>query len=163
MMTLYKILFLCFSREKATPLTQTQISANTTTANKVGNDVGKRLFESGTYKDPRLIYDVSKSLFCLHSILIFLYTHFALYRDQDKMRKRNNLLKHLCDKKNKKQHHTLKLCAIDMFLFLICDICIYLKYSDDYLPSEKEEYSITENDSLYFLFFNLGVGRFKLI
>jgi hypothetical protein len=31
----------------------------TTTPNKTGQDVGKRLFESGTYKDPRLIYDVN--------------------------------------------------------------------------------------------------------
>ena len=37
-------------REKPTPLIPT-----TTT----GRDIGKRLFESGTYKDPRLIYDVS--------------------------------------------------------------------------------------------------------
>jgi hypothetical protein len=42
-------------REKPTPLVQT----NTSTTNKTGRDIGKRLFESGTYKDPRLIYDVS--------------------------------------------------------------------------------------------------------
>jgi len=47
------------SREKSTPLVQTQMTANTITANKTGRDVGKRLFESGTYKDPRLIYDVN--------------------------------------------------------------------------------------------------------
>lgn len=48
-----------FSREKPTPLTQTQISTG---------DVGKRLFESGTYKDPRLMYDVS-----IISNLYFIY------------------------------------------------------------------------------------------
>jgi hypothetical protein len=42
-------------REKPTPSVQT----NTSTTNKTGRDIGKRLFESGTYKDPRLIYDVS--------------------------------------------------------------------------------------------------------
>jgi len=47
------------SRAKPTPLTQTQISTNTSTGNKPERDVGKRLFESGTYKDSRLIYDVS--------------------------------------------------------------------------------------------------------
>jgi hypothetical protein len=47
------------SREKSTPFTQTQMATNTTIINKAGQDVGKRLFESGTYKDPRLIYDVS--------------------------------------------------------------------------------------------------------
>jgi len=36
----------------------TQITTNTTTI----RETGKRLFESGTYKDPRLIYDVSYSL-----------------------------------------------------------------------------------------------------
>lgn len=40
-------------REKPDPLVPTQITTNT------GRDIGKRLFESGTYKDPRLIYDVS--------------------------------------------------------------------------------------------------------
>ncbi|CAF2399841.1 unnamed protein product [Rotaria sp. Silwood2] len=45
------------NREKTTPLSQTQITTNTTTVTKIGQDVGKRLFESGTYKDPRLIYD----------------------------------------------------------------------------------------------------------
>jgi hypothetical protein len=37
-------------REKPAPL----IPTNTST----GQDIGKRLFESGTYKDPRLVYDV---------------------------------------------------------------------------------------------------------
>ncbi|CAF3569819.1 unnamed protein product [Rotaria sordida] len=45
------------NHEKSTPLAQTQIATNTTTINKLGQDIGKRLFESGTYKDPRLIYD----------------------------------------------------------------------------------------------------------
>ncbi|CAF4889408.1 unnamed protein product [Rotaria magnacalcarata] len=45
------------SREKLTPLAQAQISTNTIAVNNLGNDIGKRLFESGTYKDPRLIYD----------------------------------------------------------------------------------------------------------
>ncbi|CAM4899131.1 unnamed protein product [Rotaria socialis] len=45
------------SREKLTPLAHAQISANTIAVNNLGNDIGKRLFESGTYKDPRLIYD----------------------------------------------------------------------------------------------------------
>ncbi|CAF0782207.1 unnamed protein product [Adineta ricciae] len=39
------------SREQTTPLNQTAIN------HKNGRDVGKRLFESGTLKDPRLIYD----------------------------------------------------------------------------------------------------------
>lgn len=44
-----------YKREKpSTPLVPTQIATNIAT----GRDVGKRLFESGTYKDPRLIYDV---------------------------------------------------------------------------------------------------------
>lgn len=42
-------------REKPTPLIPTQITTNTST----GRDIGKRLFEGGTFKDPRLIYDVS--------------------------------------------------------------------------------------------------------
>jgi len=46
-------------REKPTPLVQTNMTTNTSTTNKTGRDIGKRLFESGTYKDPRLIYDVS--------------------------------------------------------------------------------------------------------
>ena len=45
-------------REKPTPLIQPQIATSTTTTNKHGRDIGKRLFESGTYKDPRLLYDV---------------------------------------------------------------------------------------------------------
>jgi hypothetical protein len=53
------------SREKSTPLIQTQMATNTTTSNKTGRDIGKRLFESGTYKDPRLIYDVN-IIFDLH-------------------------------------------------------------------------------------------------
>ncbi|CAF1338541.1 unnamed protein product [Adineta steineri] len=49
------------NRDKSTPLTQTQMPTNnTSTGNKTGRDVGKRLFESGTYKDPRLIYDGSQ-------------------------------------------------------------------------------------------------------
>ncbi|CAF0981224.1 unnamed protein product [Adineta ricciae] len=47
-------------REKPTPLIQPQITASTTTTNKNGRDIGKRLFESGTYKDPRLLYDGPK-------------------------------------------------------------------------------------------------------
>jgi hypothetical protein len=47
------------SREKSTPFTQTQMTTNPVTPNKTGRDTGKRLFESGTYKDPRLIYDVN--------------------------------------------------------------------------------------------------------
>ena len=52
-------LFAFFSREKPTPLAQTQMTTNTATVKKTVPDIGKRLFESGTYKDPRLIYDVS--------------------------------------------------------------------------------------------------------
>ncbi|CAF1156252.1 unnamed protein product [Rotaria sordida] len=44
-------------QEKSTPLIQTQMTTNTIALNKTGRDIGKRLFESGTYKDPRLIYD----------------------------------------------------------------------------------------------------------
>ncbi|CAF1582382.1 unnamed protein product [Adineta steineri] len=47
-------------RDKSTPLNQTSMTTNTTITNKTGRDVGKRLFESGTYKDPRLIYDGSQ-------------------------------------------------------------------------------------------------------
>lgn len=47
-------------QEKSVPLIQTQLTANTTTNHKAGREVGKRLFESGIYKDPRLIYDVSR-------------------------------------------------------------------------------------------------------
>ncbi|CAF1928688.1 unnamed protein product [Rotaria magnacalcarata] len=43
--------------EKPAPLVQTQLITNTTALNKNGRDIGKRLFESGTLKDPRLIYD----------------------------------------------------------------------------------------------------------
>jgi hypothetical protein len=46
-------------REKPTPLIPTQIATNTTATDR---DIGKRLFESGTYKDPRLIYDVSDEI-----------------------------------------------------------------------------------------------------
>jgi hypothetical protein len=61
------------SREKSTPLIQTQMATNTTTSNKTGRDIGKRLFESGTYKDPRLIYDVN-IIFDLHfHILTFFF------------------------------------------------------------------------------------------
>lgn len=42
-------------REKTNPLAPKQMPTNTTTV----RDSGKRLFESGTYQDPRLIYDVS--------------------------------------------------------------------------------------------------------
>jgi len=35
------------------------VPSNTTGVNNTGRDTGKRLFESGTYKDPRLIYDVN--------------------------------------------------------------------------------------------------------
>ncbi len=64
----------------------------TTTPNKPGRDIGKRLFESGTYKDPRLVYDVN--------ILLNLYfTPFNIsrFRVHKKMRKRNDLLKRLYD------------------------------------------------------------------
>lgn len=47
------------NRDRAIPFTQTQISSNPTVPNKPVRDVGKRLFESGTYKDPRLLYDVT--------------------------------------------------------------------------------------------------------
>lgn len=43
-------------REKTNPLAPTQVTTNTTTV----HESGKRLFESGTYQDPRLIYDVSR-------------------------------------------------------------------------------------------------------
>ncbi|UJR36375.1 hypothetical protein I4U23_029099 [Adineta vaga] len=49
------------SRDKSTPLNQTLMSINTSTNNQNGPDVGKRLFESGTLKDPRLIYDGSRT------------------------------------------------------------------------------------------------------
>ncbi|CAF3725054.1 unnamed protein product [Rotaria sp. Silwood1] len=63
-----------FKQEKSTPLIQTQI-----TMNKTGQDIGKRLFESGTYKDPRLIYDVNK--------LIYIYIEIkglVCFRDREK-------------------------------------------------------------------------------
>ena len=47
-----------FSREKSAPLVPTQMTTNNTSMHKNNRDIGKRLFESGTYKDPRLIYDV---------------------------------------------------------------------------------------------------------
>ena len=47
------------NREKSTPLLPTQMTTNTAAVHKTGRDVGKRLFESGTFKDPRLLYDVS--------------------------------------------------------------------------------------------------------
>lgn len=50
-----------FSGEQTTP------SEQTSTNYKNGRDVGKRLFESGTLKDPRLIYDVR---FPLHRNII---------------------------------------------------------------------------------------------
>lgn len=61
--------------EKSTPLSQTQITTNTKAMNKPGRDIGKRLFESGTYKDPRLIYDVNKLFFNYEKVsnLIFVY------------------------------------------------------------------------------------------
>lgn len=46
------------SRDKPTPFTAATNSANPANVQKVERDVGKRLFESGTYKDPRLVYDV---------------------------------------------------------------------------------------------------------
>ncbi|CAF0955789.1 unnamed protein product [Rotaria sordida] len=53
---------LSYKQEKSTPLIQTQMTTNTITMNKTGRDIGKRLFESGTYKDPRLIYDGSRKI-----------------------------------------------------------------------------------------------------
>jgi hypothetical protein len=73
-------------------LTQAQISTNTTGVNKTGRDVGKRLFESGTYKDPRLLYDVN----IIFNSYLKSENDFC-FRDQKKMRKRNNLLKRPCD------------------------------------------------------------------
>jgi hypothetical protein len=49
-------------REKSTPLIQTQMTTNPKAINKAGQDIGKRLFESGTYKDPRLLYDVRNKI-----------------------------------------------------------------------------------------------------
>ena len=68
-------------REKPTPIT-TNAAAE--------HETGKRLFESGTYKDPRLIYDVSNSIGIFDLII-------DLFRVQREKRKRNNLSKHLCD------------------------------------------------------------------
>jgi len=51
-----------FSRERPTPLVQTQMATNTSSLHKANRDIGKRLFESGTLKDPRLIYDGSKKV-----------------------------------------------------------------------------------------------------
>ena len=50
------------NRGRSTPSTQTPMTANPTTPNKPVRDVGKRLFESGTFKDPRLLYDVNHSI-----------------------------------------------------------------------------------------------------
>lgn len=50
------------NRDRSTPLAQTQMTANQTTPNKPIRDIGKRLFESGTYKDPRLLYDVINTI-----------------------------------------------------------------------------------------------------
>ena len=50
----------CSSRDKSTPSNPIPTNSKATTVvKKNGRDVGKRLFESGTYKDPRLLYDVS--------------------------------------------------------------------------------------------------------
>jgi len=82
------------SREKSTPLIQTQMTSNTTIVNKNGRDVGKRLYESGTYKDPRLIYDVDISFFLQKKKQTMNLLNFRARR---KLRKRkNNLLKHRC-------------------------------------------------------------------
>jgi hypothetical protein len=67
------------SREKSTPLTQTQMAANTMTGNKTGRNVGKRLFESGTYKDPRLIYDVN-----IISDFYFIYSNVLILGSKKK-------------------------------------------------------------------------------
>ena len=64
-------------REKATPLNPTQITTN-------GREVGKRLFESGTYKDPRLIYDVSFLSFRYNTSFI----HFSLGTKTKRERRR---------------------------------------------------------------------------
>jgi hypothetical protein len=64
------LVILSFSRDKPTPLAQTQMTTNVTAVKKTGRDVGKRLFESGTYQDPRLVYDVS-----LKFEWYFLYSH----------------------------------------------------------------------------------------
>ena len=47
-------------QEKSFPLTKTQMTTNATSTNKNGRETCKRLFESGTYEDPRLIYDVRR-------------------------------------------------------------------------------------------------------
>jgi hypothetical protein len=65
------------SREKTT--TQPQINLNTTTINKTERDIGKRLFESGTYKDPRLIYDVN-----INSNSYFIYSNFLILGSKEK-------------------------------------------------------------------------------
>ncbi|CAF4737167.1 unnamed protein product [Rotaria socialis] len=52
-----------YKYEKPAPLVQTQLTTNTTALNKNGRDIGKRLFESGTFKDPRLIYDKNTIVF----------------------------------------------------------------------------------------------------
>lgn len=78
------------NRDRSIPFTQTQISTNPTTPNKPVRDVGKRLFESGTYQDPRLLYDVN-------TLSIFFLNAYVHSRVHAKMRKRNNLLKRLYD------------------------------------------------------------------
>lgn len=47
------------SRERVPPLLPAQMITNNVNSHKSDREIGKRLFESGTYKDPRLIYDVS--------------------------------------------------------------------------------------------------------
>lgn len=60
-----------YKREKpTTPLVPTQITTNITT----GREVGKRLFESGTYKDPRLVYDVRYNKILMIKINLFFFS-----------------------------------------------------------------------------------------
>ena len=43
------------------------MTTNTAAIYKPDRDIGKRLFESGTFKDPRLLYDVSRATLDRHA------------------------------------------------------------------------------------------------
>lgn len=88
-------------REKPTPL----VTSNPNTTN--GREVGKRLFESGTYKDPRLIYDVGAFLSPPQACIAL------FFRDRNDKRKRTNLLKHPCEQ----------------FQAITCAICLFFSFS----------------------------------
>ncbi len=117
------------SREKTT--TQPQINLNTTTINKTERDIGKRLFESGTYKDPRLIYDVN-----INSNSYFIYSNFLILGSKEKWERGTTsrnvcMIKFVCyvfnSKRTEYQNGTIFFNCVQSggFLFLHCDIDIF--------------------------------------